>query len=68
MAKILAEAELVVAERPARSRDAAMSRAKLDRRGLGLFARFRVLRQRATLRAHEAQASNDRRLFLSRNR
>jgi hypothetical protein len=68
MAKILAEAELVVAERPARSRDAAMSRAKLDRRGLGLFARFRVLRQRAALRAHEAQASNDRRLFLSRAR
>jgi hypothetical protein len=68
MAKILAGAELVVAERPARSRDAAMSRAKLDRRGLGLFARFRAIRQRAALRAQDAQASNDRRLFLFRNR
>jgi hypothetical protein len=68
MAKILAEAELVVAERPARSRDAAMSRARFDRRSLGLFARFRVLRQRAALRAHETQASNERRLFLFRAR
>jgi uncharacterized protein DUF2865 len=67
MAKILADAELVVAERPDRSRDA-VSRAKLDRRGLGLFARFRALRQRAALRAHETQASNERRLFLFRAR
>jgi hypothetical protein len=68
MAKILAEAELVVAERPARSRDAAVSRAKLDRGGLGLFARFRAMRQRAVLRAHEVQASNERRFFLIRAR
>jgi hypothetical protein len=69
-AKLLAESELVVAERPARPRDA-VSRAKLDRAGLGLFARFRALRQRAALRAPEAQASNEpreRRFFLFRNR
>jgi hypothetical protein len=71
MAKILADAELVVAERPARSRDAVVSRAKLDRRGLGLFTWFRAARQRAALRAPEAQASSeprDRRPFLIRNR
>jgi uncharacterized protein DUF2865 len=69
-AKLLAEAELVVAERPARSRDAAAP-VKLDRAGLGLFARFRALRQRAALRAHEAQASDQprgRRFLLLRNR
>jgi hypothetical protein len=71
MAKVLADAELIVAERPARSRDTAMSRARFDRGGLGLFARFRAARQRAALRAPEAQASSeprDRRPFLIRNR
>jgi hypothetical protein len=69
-AKLLAEAELVLAERPARSPDAAAP-VKLDRAGLGLFARFRALRQRAALRAHEAQASDQRRwrrFLLLRNR
>jgi hypothetical protein len=68
MAKVLADAELIVAERPARSRDTAMSRARFDRGGLGLFARFRAMRQRAALRANEAQASNERRFFLFRVR
>jgi hypothetical protein len=69
MAKLLAEAELVFAERPARARDA-VSRARLDRAGPGLFARFRALRQRA-LHTREAQASDEprqRRFFLPRNR
>jgi hypothetical protein len=67
IAKVLAEAELVVAERPSRTRDT-VSRGKLERTGLGLFARFRALRQRASLRTHEAQASNERRFFLFRAR
>jgi hypothetical protein len=70
MARNLAETELVVAERPIRTRHA-ISRVKLDRSGLGLFARFRALRQRAALRAQDTQASNEpreRRLFLFRNR
>ena len=67
LAKLLAESELVVAKRPVRTRDAAVSRAKLDRASLGLFARFRALRQRAGLRAQEIHASNEpreRRFFL----
>jgi Protein of unknown function (DUF2865) len=70
MGKLIAESELVVTERPARTRDA-VSRAKLDRAGLGPFARFRALRQRAAVRTPEAQASNEpreRRFFLFRNR
>jgi hypothetical protein len=45
-----------------------MSRARFDRGGLGLFARFRAMRQRAALRGNEAQASNERRFFLFRVR
>lgn len=71
MAKMLAETELVVAERPARSRNAAVQRAEQDRAGLRLFARFRALRQRALSVAPAPQTGNgprERRLFLFRNR
>lgn len=71
MARNLAETELVVAKRHARSRHAAAQNVEPDRAGLRLFARFRALRQRAALRAQDTQASNDpreRRLFLFRNR
>jgi hypothetical protein len=66
MAKVLAETELLVAERPTRSRNAAVSRVEQDRAGLGLFARFRALRHRAQLVATEPQAGNQprQRLFL----
>jgi hypothetical protein len=68
MARVLAEAEFPVANRPARSRDA-ISRVKVDRAGPGPFAWFRTLRQRAALRAREVQASDapgERRILLFR--
>jgi hypothetical protein len=71
MARSLAEAELVVAERPARSRNAAVQNVEQDRAGLRLFARFRALRHRALSVAPAPRTGNgprDRRLFLFRNR
>jgi uncharacterized protein DUF2865 len=69
MAKVLAETELVVAERPAHSRAAVGVKPK--RAGFGLFARLRALRQRGAVRTQEAQAGNapgERRFLLFRNR
>jgi hypothetical protein len=71
MARSLAEAELVVAERPARSRNAAVQNVEQDRAGLRLFARFRALHHRALSVAPAPRTGNgprDRRLFLFRNR
>ena len=71
MARSLAEAELVVAERPARSRNAAAQNVEPDRAGLRLFARFRALRHRALSVAPAPQTGNgprERRLFLFRDR
>ncbi len=71
IARTLAETELVVAERPARSRSAAAQSFEPDRAGLRLFARFRALRHRARSVAPAPQTGNgprERRLFLFRNR
>ena len=68
MAKVLAETELVVAERSARSRKAGAQNVEQDRAGLRLFARFRALRQHALSVAPAPQTGNERRLFLFRNR
>lgn len=70
MARILAETEFKIVERPARSRNAAVLKDEQARAGLGLFARFRALRHRAQLGRPGPQAGNEpreRRFFLFRS-